>query len=75
MNEKTDQPEKCTRDGFLDHPPEKLDWQKTFVQENDAQPLYIGWTEITGITANGDIVIWNTGFSAKSNDSMARIQC
>lgn len=47
-------------DGFVEYPPEKLDWQIPFVRANDALPLYIGWTETTGITSNGEIVIWNT---------------
>ena len=31
--------------GFVDRPPEKLDWQIPLVREHDALPLYIGWTE------------------------------
>lgn len=46
--------------GFVDRPPEKLDWQIPLVREHDALPLYIGWTETTAITSSGDIVVWNT---------------
>lgn len=47
-------------DHFLNHPPIKLGWQIPFVREKNALPLYIGWTETTGITPEGDVVMWYT---------------
>ena len=57
-------------DEFAASPPDKLDWQIPFVREHDALPLYIGWTETTGIKSNGDIVIWNTEHSVPFIDEI-----
>ena len=57
---------------FVNHPPEKLEWQTPFVQEHDALPLYIGWTKTTAIKPNGQLVVWNTEDDTTITEEMDR---
>ena len=47
-------------DHFPEQSPDNLAWQEPFVRENDALPLYIGWSETTGIKADGHVILWCT---------------
>lgn len=40
--------------------PENLQWQTPHVRNNQALPLYVGWTETLGIRADGVMVRWST---------------
>jgi hypothetical protein len=38
----------------------QLLWQLPFVREHQALPLYVAWTETTGIRADGTLIRWVT---------------
>ncbi|HKO91813.1 MAG TPA: hypothetical protein VJU61_11700 [Polyangiaceae bacterium] len=45
---------------FARDAPETWSWQRGYVQEHRALPLYLGWTETLGIQPDGFLVRWST---------------
>jgi hypothetical protein len=40
--------------------PAELHWQRDYVREHQALPLYVGWTETIGLRADGEMIRWST---------------
>jgi hypothetical protein len=45
---------------FADDTPDPLRWLAPYVAQFAALPLYVGWTETTGLRADGRVVRWST---------------
>jgi hypothetical protein len=45
---------------FVVEAPSELQWQAPYVEEHDALPLYLGWTETLAIRPDGTLVCWST---------------
>ncbi|HEY0710473.1 MAG TPA: hypothetical protein VGG33_26955 [Polyangia bacterium] len=45
---------------FEQEAPADMRWQVSYVRENRALPLYVGWTETAGVRPDGTLVRWST---------------
>jgi len=45
---------------FAEEAPPELCWERDHVQEHQALPLYLGWTETLAIREDGTLVSWTT---------------